>query len=337
MGCLWACTQTVLGLIYGHTQSRIVRVFLLLVLVLTILVVGGLASYRALLLASGEEIAAPTVWDQLIVRFGPWLAAAIGLIFPIAETFAGYFSFNQWVEPMIRAAVSWIAGLTVLLWSALAWWLCGFHPVPPELTSEALLTVPPAVRILRRLITRMENRMKDVQKKNAALGRRLANCPDSTGPVHLREEIVRRKKEMETFWAERITAMESSLATARSPRDLGVISSSLRDIEVLVANNYRQLKNDIRSARGRILQLFRQARSWKRCGRKLLARHEAIDKETKARLKNGHRESVAPAPVQNGVAYHLPTTTRFHHHGGADSCDYSLYPAEEQVARPYSE
>lgn len=277
MGILWACTQTVLGLIFGHCASRVVKSLLLVILVFSIFAEGGLSAYRALLLASGEVMKAPTFWDEIILHYGPWLAALIGLVVPIAEVFAGYFGFAHCLEPMTKAVLSWTGGVAAALFSIAAWWVCGFHSFPPPLAAVVYSAVPPIVRTVRKRLAELEDRLQRLQGKITRLLSGLGEIPCPSEPVRpLLEAVRERTNMMKEEWKKRTDELRVRIATAGARQDLVEVRKGLLEHEVKVASNHNQLRSDIKVLLRRNHKLQKHSRQWTRFAERFTVSAKAV-------------------------------------------------------------
>ena len=136
MGVLFATSETVLAVLYDHVKSKTARVFLVTMVGLMILAEAGLAYYRAWLINTGALQMSPTMWDTVMFRSGPFLAALIGFCVPVSETLTGKFSFQDFIEGIVGSSVRWIGGFFLWIWSAANYWMFGYHSPPPRDPTE---------------------------------------------------------------------------------------------------------------------------------------------------------------------------------------------------------
>jgi len=139
MGFLYAISQTLFGVLHGHSKSKWGKVGLAAAVGAMILVESGLAAYRTWLLTTGEQILSPTMWDAVMSRGGIVLGGLLGFFIPLAETLVGAGSFLRFIEPMTVSLLHWFGGLIALVWCGAVRWVCGFYPKPLPLPSDKTL------------------------------------------------------------------------------------------------------------------------------------------------------------------------------------------------------
>jgi hypothetical protein len=160
LGILYAVSETVLAVLYDHLKSKSTKILLLMVIGIMIVAESGLAYYRAWLISTGNQMLSPSLWDTVMYRVGPFLAALIGLCVPISETFTGKYSFQEFIEGIIEASVRWVGGVMVGIWCVLNYLLFGFHrihPGPPESDGYLGRLTPTTPRWLKRLMRRFRS------------------------------------------------------------------------------------------------------------------------------------------------------------------------------------
>ncbi len=181
LGILYAVSETVLGVVRDAFKNKSLRVLLVLLLVSMFVAEAGLAYYRAWLLTSGEEMISPTMWDNVILKAGPFLAAGIAFAVASVETLAGYFSFREFIEPIVPALLRWFGGVMMGIWCALAYWLFGFR-------QKDIPTIPPTLPALEKGSNALETRIQRLERGILELHNRYLNLPPPPTPVERLEE-----------------------------------------------------------------------------------------------------------------------------------------------------
>ena len=160
-GALFSASQTLFGLVWGESVSRGIRTLFFLLLTGTVVTEAGLTYFRADLLVDTQADPAASVVDRVMADAGPWLAAAVGLIVPVAHTAAGYVAFPQFVLPGLSACVRVVAAALLCVAAALVFLFFGFHGL--------LVELPPWVAGFRRSASALHARAAALQELARAL------------------------------------------------------------------------------------------------------------------------------------------------------------------------
>jgi len=133
---LYAVAQSVFGIMYGEMDKKDKKRYLVLaLLLLAILLEGGLAVYRAWLIAQGNPDVHPgdnMIDNFLGSRFGLVVGGFFGILFPAAHAALGYVGFPQFVRPVIRYAFHAAGGACVLFIALASYLLLAWHPIHPK-------------------------------------------------------------------------------------------------------------------------------------------------------------------------------------------------------------
>lgn len=133
---LYAVAQSVFGIMYGETDRKDKKRYVALaLLLLAILLEGGLAVYRAWLIAQGNPDVHPgdnMIDNFLGGRFGLVVGGFFGILFPAAHAALGYVAFPQFVRPAIRYAFHAVGGVCVLFLALVNYLLLAWHPIHPK-------------------------------------------------------------------------------------------------------------------------------------------------------------------------------------------------------------
>jgi hypothetical protein len=176
LGILYAVSETVLGVVRNAFKSKILMFLLVLLLLSMFVVEAGLSFYRAWLLTNGEEMISPTMWDKVILRVGPFLAAGIAFAVAAVETLVGYFSFCEFIDKMIPVVLSWFGGIVTWIWCGIAYWLFGFHRIPPP-HDPTWRIIPPDLSHIGQRVDVLEARASKLDRDVPELQRKLSDLP----------------------------------------------------------------------------------------------------------------------------------------------------------------
>lgn len=156
MGTLYAIALTLFGILHGKSKSKGMKIVFVVIIAIGVIVEMGLAFYRAWIFSPDEDINLQTQWSTVIWRSGPILAAFLGFIVPIAETFSGREGFIKFIESLLSGFLHWIGGILSLFGTVVIWWIFGFSLLPPQVVN------------LKRNINRLRKNCLKLQDKEIA-------------------------------------------------------------------------------------------------------------------------------------------------------------------------
>lgn len=180
MGSIWVLVQVAFGILFDRSRSKWWKIGLGFIILVSIVAEGWLATLRASLLLSGEEMVSPTLWDVIILK-GPILAGFIGIIIPSAEIPTGTIAYKEFIDPLLKAVPRWVGGIIILLWYAIASWLfLDIIILPHSMTFlkgefkkvvSGLNRLKVKANTLKEETSRLDNKPKDINSLDAEISK----------------------------------------------------------------------------------------------------------------------------------------------------------------------
>jgi hypothetical protein len=246
MGILYATTQTLLGILHGHSNSKWGKVGFIIILGLMIIVEAGLTAYRAWLLSTGEEPVAPTLVDIIMAKGGIVLGGMLGFFVPLAEAISGRVGFLNFIEPIIKTSLFWFAGVMISIWGIVVWWVCGFYsekPTPPA---------PSKIKVTVRLPNIVDNLNKDVDELKGQVNKLNEDVDKLQKQMALSEKLNKIKNFSNI--KQKVESVKNTIDTAGYDNRIEKIYLEINQIQN--RNSLNQLLQDIRKTKKKIVDFI---------------------------------------------------------------------------------
>ena len=305
MGLLYSLAQSIFGLVAGSARERqmatddaqerararsLAKLFLILLLC-TIGVEAFLAYKRASVL---EDVAGTTgLWGEVITKAGPYLAAFLGFIAPVAHTVLGFIAYPNFVKPFVPYLLKLTAGLALWAWSIPAAFLFGFHPALPVNLPGAIVTLRHKTRTFRRDAARVREDAADLQENASRLAQIPASFDDPRAEVNALQQDSASRQEQ---WTGRIEELAGEVTSTKTPDQIDRLERQICEYRSKVDAEMVSIIAKAGALDRCLKKLRRTVRKWnKRCvpGNNKMSvvidQLEALDKGC-AELENGRRE-----------------------------------------------
>lgn len=259
MGVLYAGSQMAFGIMHGHSEKKSGKALLVLVICITIIVEMGLAYYRARLLSTGEEMISPTMWDKIMLEWGPVLAGLLGFIVPIAEITLGRLAFMNFIEPMAPVVLRWAGGFLGMIGTFIAWILFGFHHRPPIILLHTIAELRNSARDLERKTKRFQQELTNLVATKSSL----QHPPN--GYEHLQgkfEQLDKEAKEAKAAWENKINKLLEAVKSSGELSKLQQIEHQLRDLKLNIQQRTEKIQTDIELIGESIDTLRKELSDW---------------------------------------------------------------------------
>lgn len=247
MGILYACAQASFGIVFKESSSRTAKVGYMCIIIISIVVEMGLASYRGWLLSVGEQMISPTVFDQIMIKGGPILAGFLGFIVPVSEVTMGTIGFREFFDPIIKAFFHWVGGVLSVIWIAVAWFLFGFHNKKPGFELSFVSRLNRDSGNMRGKVAELREQTKRLQNKANLLD----GCPESFDKLEKRLNKLDTDTSTENKnWNEEVRKLgEKVRASQCDERDFEIIEHEIDQLRSRMNRRSWELENTAESYR----------------------------------------------------------------------------------------
>jgi hypothetical protein len=220
-----------------------IRIWLFILIAMTVVFEFGLALYRAWLMSIEAEPGLPTMWEDIFRKGGITVAGSLGFIIPVLQEIMAYCVTHWLIIPWMIAT---IAGF---LWAMVGW-----HPDLPD----AVVNVKRESREILKDAKRLNGRVNALNNKAAGLDRPPSNS-DVDGKI---EELEKDIADTVDKWNTKISALRTQLKGAATPVDYKGIDAT--NYKRTVLNDHDGLSKRIKKLRSLIKSLHEWCMKWNR-------------------------------------------------------------------------